>query len=124
MRERYVATESQKRFTPYHVFADELRFDKDVIILVSKDVHARLEMLGRGLKSHCSMFNIFFNQKFDFNQFIDGSRKNILKGNYTYAILTYQDWKVIGEKYGVEHLTKNYDIKSDKATQLILLKER
>ena len=124
MRARYVAIESQKRFTPYHVFADELRFDKDVIILVSRDVRTRSSMLGHDAWSHCGLFNIFFNQTFDYDQFIDGSREDILKGNYTYAFLTWRDWKVISEKYGVEHLTKNYDIKSDKATQLILLKKR
>jgi hypothetical protein len=71
LKQRVVAKISEKRFMPYRVFGDELRFGGDVVILVSKDVHARSWMLGQDVKSHCSMFNIFFNQKFDFNQFID-----------------------------------------------------
>jgi len=118
-----IAQKSVWRFMPYHVFANELRFDRDVIILVSRDVRVRSTMLGRDAWSHCSMFNIFFNQKFDFDQFIDGSWEDIIKGDYTYAILTLQDWKGIGEKYNVEHLTKKYDVESDEATQLILLKK-
>jgi len=124
MKVRYVAKESEKRFIPYRVFADELRFDKDVIILVSKDIRALSSMLGHDAWSHCGMFNIFFNQKFDYDQFIDGSREDILKSNYTYAFLTWRDWKKVYEKYGVEQLTKNYDIETHEATQLILLKKR
>ncbi|UCE98994.1 MAG: hypothetical protein JSV82_07370 [Planctomycetota bacterium] len=124
LKQRVVAKKGEWRFTPYRVFKDELRFDKDKKILVSKDVHARSWMLGRNQNSHCWMFNIFFNQKFDYVQFIDGSREDILKGNYTYAFLTWGDWNAIQEKHNVEHLTKNYDIKSHKETQLILLKKR
>ncbi|MHC4158937.1 MAG: hypothetical protein ACYSSO_07640, partial [Planctomycetota bacterium] len=124
MKVRYVAEESEKRFVPYDVFADELRFDRDVIILVSKDVRTKTKMLGNDAWSHCGMFNIFFNQKFDFNQFIDGSWEDIIKGNYTYAFLTLQDWKGISEKHNVEHLIKNYAAKFNGETQLILLKKR
>ena len=118
-----VAQKSVWRFMPYHVFASELRFDRDVIILVSRDVHASSWMLGRDAWSHCSMFNIFFNQKFDFDQFIDGSWEDIIKGNYTYAILTLQDWKDISEKYNVEHLIQNYTAKFYREKELVLLKK-
>jgi hypothetical protein len=123
LKEGFMAQKSAWRFMPYHVFADELRFDKDVIILVSKDVHARSWMLGRGAKSHCWMFNIFFNQKFDLDQFIDGGWEDIIKGNYTYAILTSQDWKDISEKYDVEHLIQNYTAKIYREKELVLLKK-
>jgi len=124
LKQRVVAKRSEWRFEPYRVFADELRFDKDVKILVSKDVHTRSWMLGRDVRPHCWMFNVFFNQKFDYDNFTDGSWEDILKANYTYAFLTWRDWKGIHEKYNVEHLTKNYDVESHKATQLILLKKR
>jgi hypothetical protein len=124
LKERVVAKRSEWRFEPYRVFENELRFDKDVKILVSKDIHKRSWMLGRRQDAHCWMFNIFFNQKFDYDQFIDGSWEDILKANYTYAFLTWRDWKGIQEKYDVEHLTKNYTVNSNKALQLILLKKR
>ena len=70
------------------------------------------------------MFNIFFNQKYDFDQFIDGSRENILKGGYDYALLTWREWKDISEKHNIEHLKKKYEVKADKQTQLLLFRER
>ena len=124
LKQRVIAKKSDWRYEPYRIFADELRFERDVIILVSKDVHARSWMLGRRQDAHCWMFNVFFNQKFDYDSFIDGNREDILKANYTYAFLTWRDWKDLTEKHDVEHLTKNYAVNSNKALQLILLKKR
>lgn len=123
LKQRAVAKRSEYRYMPYRVFADELRFDKDVKILVSKDVHKRTWMLGRAKSSHYDMFNIFFNQEFDYNQFIDGSWEDILKGDYTYAFLTWQDWDGIRKKHNIEHLIKNYTVKGNKKVKLILLKK-
>lgn len=47
-----------------------------------------------------------------------------LKGDSRYAFLGWWDWKGIGEKHNIEHLTKNYTIKTDRKTQIILLKKR
>jgi hypothetical protein len=123
---------SEWRYEPFRIFADEIRFDEDVKILISKDVHKRFWMLGRDARSHCWMFNVFFNQKCDCGQvlaftresgqFIDGTWEDILKGNYTYAFLTWQDWNGIRGKHNVDHLLRDYTLKADKATQLILLK--
>lgn len=90
-------------------------------------------MLGRNAKAHCHMFNIFYNQNFDYEQFVDGGVEDILKGDYTYAFLTGLDWKGISEKHNVEHLLKDYELKTDERAvyrtrsgpmQLILLKRR
>ena len=124
MKQRVVAKKSEWRFEPYRVFADELRFGEDVKILVSKDIHERSWMLGRPGGANCCMFNVFFNQKFTYEQFIDGEVEDILKGDYTYAFLTWRDWKEISEKHDVEHLLKDYIQKSDNKTQIILLKKR
>ena len=133
LRDRVVAKRSELRFEPYRVFADELTFNKDVKILISKDIHKRSWMLGREYKSQCWLFNVFFNQKFDYDQFVDGSWEDILKGDYTYGFLTSQDWKGISQKYNIKHLLKNYKLKTDKKTayrtrsgamQLVLLKKR
>jgi len=134
LKQRFVAKRSEWRYEPYRVFADEIRFDEDVKILISKDVHKRFWMLGRDGRSHCWMFNIFFNQKCDCGQalhfthesgqFIDGTWEDILKGDYTYAFLTWQDWKGISEKHNVEHLSRDYTLQADKGTQIILLKRR
>jgi hypothetical protein len=124
LKGRIAAQRSEWRYEPYRVFANELSFDKDVKIVVSKNIYASSNMLGRGFESHCWMFNVFFNGKFDVNQFIDGTWDDILKGNYTYAFLTWKDWKGITEKYNVEQLVKNYALKADEATQVVLLKRR
>ncbi len=133
LKQRAVAQRSEWRFEPYRVFADELHFGKDVRILVSKDIHQRSWMLGRDVRGHRWMFNVFFNRQADEEQFIDGTWEDILKGDYTYSFLTGRDWKGISEKHNVEHLLKDYELKTDERAvyhtrsgpmQLILLKRR
>ncbi len=124
LKQRLVARRSEMRYEPYRVFADELRFDKDVRILVSKDIYDRWGMLGRRQDAHCWIFNVFFNQKFEYDQFIDGTWEDILKGDYTYAFLSWWDWSGIRKEHNVDHLMQNYDVKADKRTQIILLKKR
>ncbi len=124
LKQKVVAKKSEWRYEPYRIFADELRFDKDVKILVSKDIYKSSGMLGREVRAHCWMFNIFFNQKFTYDQFIDGSHEDILKGNYTYAFLTFRDWEYIRKEHSVDHLLRDYIPKADKATQILLLKRR
>jgi len=120
-----VARKSQYRYIPYRVFGSELTFGKNKKMLISKDIHKRSWMLAWDEpRFQCYMFNIFFNQKYDFDQFIDGSRENILKSEYDYALLTWREWKEISEQHNVEHLLRNYILKADKTTQLILLKRR
>jgi len=123
LREKITLQRSEFRYEPYRVFANELRFDDDVKILVSKDIYNRSRMLGREVKSHCWLFNVFFNQKFTYEQFVDGGVEDILKGDYTYAFLTWRDLKDIREKHNIEVLVKEYAQKVDKKTQLILLKK-
>lgn len=133
LKQRTVAQRSEWRFEPYRVFEDELQFEKDARILVSKEMHTRSWMLGRNAKAHCHMFNIFYNQNFDYEQFVDGSWEDILKGDYAYAFLTVLDWKGISEKHNVAHLLRDYELKTDERAvyrtrsgpmQLILLKRR
>jgi len=80
-------------------------------------------MLGRGNESHCWLFNVFFNQKFDYEQFIDGNWDDILKADYTYAFLSWRDWDGISQKYNVKHLLRDYVLKVNKKTRTILLKK-
>ncbi|MHC3130103.1 MAG: hypothetical protein IBV52_08535 [Candidatus Bathyarchaeota archaeon] len=133
LKQRTVAQKSEWRFEPYRVFEDELQFEKGARILVSKEMHTRSWMLGRNAKAHCHMFNIFYNQNFDYEQFVDGSWEDILKGDYAYAFLTVLDWKGISEKHNVAHLLRDYELKTDERAvyrtrsgpmQLILLKRR
>jgi hypothetical protein len=126
LERRDTARRSELRYEPYRVFADELRFDKDVRVLVSKDIHARSQslMMGRQAKSHCWLFNVFFNQKFDEDQFAEGGAEDVLKGDYTFAFLTADDWKGISAKHNVEQLLKGYTLRTDSRTQLVLLKKR
>lgn len=133
LNRRLMAKKSEWRFEPCRVFADELRFDKDTKILVSKDVHERSWMLGRDAKANCHMLNIFFNGSLDYDQVVYGGADDILKGDYTYAFLTARDWKDISEKHNVEHLLRDYELKTDRTAvystrsgpmRLILLKKR
>jgi len=133
LKQRTVAQKSEWRFEPYRVFEEELQFEKGARILVSKEMHTRSWMLGRNAKAHCHMFNIFYNQNFDYDQFVDGTWEDILKGDYTYAFLTGRDWKDISEKHNVAHLLRDYELKTDERAvyrtrsgpmQLILLKRR
>lgn len=124
LKQRVAARKSEWRFKPYRAFEGELRFDKDVKLLVSQDIYVRSKMLGRNKKSHCWMFNIFYNQKFDYDRFIEGGRENILKGNYTYAFVTWREWRKITEEHNVDGILRDYILKPDKETQTILLKKR
>jgi hypothetical protein len=126
LKEMQVARKSRYRYGPYRVFKDEFWFGNDVKVLISNDVHKQSWMLGRPEqpKSQCYMFNIYFNQKFDFDQFIEGTSENILKGEYTFALLTMRDWKEISEKHNVKGLLGKYELKADRQTRLMLLKER
>jgi len=124
LKKRVVAQKSEYRYEPYRVYADQLRFDEDVKILVSKDVHKRYWMLGREVRAHCWMFNVFFNQKFTYEQFIDGEPEDILKGDYTYAYLTAQDWEGLRVKHEMQDLLANYDVRTDRTIPIILLKRR
>lgn len=133
LKQRTVAQRSEWRFEPYRVFEDELQFKKGARILISKDIHSSSWMLGRKAKAHCHMFNIFYNQRYNYDQFVDGGVEDILKGDYAYAFLTGRDWKGISEKHNIEHLLKDYELKTDERAvyrtrsgpmQLILLKRR
>lgn len=124
LKQRIVAKKSEYRYTPYRIFADELRFDKDGKILVSKDVHKRTWMLGRKQSSHYDMFNVFFNQHFDRRRFVDGTWEDILKADYTYGFITFYDWNGLSQKHDVEHLENKYALKANKSIQVILLKKR
>jgi len=134
LKKKVAVNKSQWRYEPYRVFADEITFDKNVKILVSADIYKRSWMLGREARAHGWMFNVFFNQEFEcglssnfeheIGQFIDGSWEDILRGDYDYGFLTWRDWNGIREKHDTEQLLRKYTLKSDKKTQLILLKKR
>ena len=124
LRQRAMAKRGERRYEPYRAFADELRFDKDVEILVSKDIHQSSGMLGRGVGAHCWMFNIFFNQKFDVDRFIDGTWDDILKGDYTYAFVTFSDWNGLRQEHNVEGLMRDYAVRADERIRVVLLKRR
>ena len=118
------AQKSEWRFLPYKVFKDQFQFDKDIKVLISEDVHNRSWMLGNRDYRQCWMFNIFFNQKYTDEHFIQGTWEDILKGDYTYGIMTWREWEGIRKKHNVEHLLRDYVKESDGQTRLILLKRR
>jgi len=122
--ERVVAQHSERRYAPYRVFAGELQVDKNVKMLISKNIYTSTRMLGRDRWSHCWMFNVFFNQKLYYENFINGTEEDILKGDYDYAFLTFDDWKGIGEKPESAKLKQNYIARSDMSTQVVFLKKR
>jgi len=115
---------SEWRFLPYKVFKDDFRFDKNLKVLISENLFKRSWMLGKSQHRQQNMFNVFFNKRYSIDHFIHGKWEDVLKGDYTYAILTWRDWNGIRKKYNVSSLLKKYATKSDARTQLILLKRR
>jgi hypothetical protein len=83
---------SKWRFEPCRAFKDDLKFDSNTKIVVSKNVFGRTWLMGRDARAHCHIFNIFFNQKLRYDQFTDGTDADILKGEYDYALLLADDF--------------------------------
>ncbi|HPS55476.1 MAG TPA: hypothetical protein PLP05_07760, partial [Sedimentisphaerales bacterium] len=119
-----VKNSSEWRYQPYKSFGDQLRFDKDVKILISKDIYSKSWMLGRDDRSHCWMFNIFFNKKFEYEQFIDAEFNDITALDYTFAFLTFDDWNKLSENKLTAQLQQKYEIKTDKNIGIVFLKKR
>ena len=124
LSERVTAKRSQWRYEPYRIFGDQLSFGEDVKVLVTNDVHVRSWFLGRERQSQCWMFNLYFNQKFNYDQFIHSRNlEDVLKADYTYAFLTWRDWNSVREKFNIEELVDKYEIKSNQSSRLVLLKK-
>ncbi len=124
LKQRVVAQQSKMRYLPYSVFKDDIKIEKTMRILVSKSFYAQYKMLGRNYIPHCWMFNVFFNQKLDQSQFIDGTADDILKGGYDYGFVTQSDWQTINKKPEFETLMRNYTFRIDPQTKFVLLKKR
>ena len=118
-----VAQRSRWRFEPYRAFADEFTFEKDTKILVSQSVHKQSWMLGRDVRGHRWTFNVFFNQKFNHDQFVDATLDDIINTDYTFALITFGDWKQLVDTHKAEQIQKKYIVKPNKQLQLILLKK-
>jgi len=118
------AKKSEWRFLPYKVFKDEFQFDKDIKVLISEDLFKRSWMLGKSQHRQQNMFNVFFSKGYSIDHFIYGTWEDVLKGDYTYAIVTMRDWEGIRKKHNVDHLLRDYVTKSHGQTRLILLKRR
>jgi len=121
------ADKSRWRFLPYEVFKGEIKFEKDIKVLVSEDIHNRSWMLGSHVSRQCWMFNIFFNQRYAEDNFIHGTQEDILKGGYTYGFITAWEWEDIGKKHNVDHLKKDYNMRLENIRgriPIILLKRR
>ena len=106
-------TRSRWRYEPCRIFKNQMKFDKDTKILISKNLFSGMWLLGRNAQAHCHMFNIYLNQKLNYDQFIDGGLEDILKGGYTYAILTSDDLAVLQKSPQFDRLLKNYEVKQD-----------
>ena len=121
------ADKSRWRFLPYEVFKDEIKFEEEMKVLVSEDIHKRSWMLGNHVSRQCWMFNIFFNRKYAEDNFIHGTQEDILKGGYTYAFITAWEWEQISKKHNVDHLNKDYSVRHENirgSIPIILLKGR
>ena len=81
------------------------------------------------------MFEVFFNKGLDYGsgsayqrkssgQFINGDWGDIIKGNYRFGIITWQDWQGILGQYDIRSLLEQYQVKKDLSTDLLLLERR
>ena len=81
------AIKSKWRFEACRVFKNDFKFNQDTKILVSRVVFPATWSMGRDAPAHCHIFNIYFNQKLRYEQFINASDADILKGDYDYCLL-------------------------------------
>jgi hypothetical protein len=124
---------SEWRFAPLSVFGKYLELDKNKKILVSQNVHKETWMLGRNRESQTWILNVGLNQKLSYDQVIDGSEADILKGDYDYAILIADEQTVqMSKKPEFQKLLEKYELKQADALHpsgkgvvpLVLLKKR
>jgi hypothetical protein len=124
---------SEWRFEPLSLFGKYLELDKNKKILVSQNVHKKTWMLGRNQQSQTWIFNVGLNQKLSYDQFIDGSEADILKGDYDYAILIADEQTAqMSKKPEFQKLLSKYELiqadaphpSGEGAVPLILLKKR
>jgi len=124
---------SKWRYEPCRIFKDEFEFGKDTKVLISKNLHKSTWMLGRNVESHCQMFNIFFGAKLGYEQFVDGTEEDILRGEYDYALLiSDNETQQLMQKAEFKQLTGKYELRQSNAVHpggqgvvpLILLKRR
>ena len=80
--------------------------------------------MGRDAEAHCHIFNIYFKQKLEYKQFIDGKIEDIPKGGYTYAILLTNDFAALQNNPAFAKLLAGYEMKADNTLPLILLKSK
>jgi hypothetical protein len=121
------AQKSEWRFSPYKVFEDEFRLDKDIKVLVSENLYKHYWMLGKSQNRQRSMFNIFFNTTYPIEHFVHGTWEDVMKGDYTYGLLAGHDWDGIqkADKARADSLSRKYSVirrRIDPRIEIVLLK--
>jgi hypothetical protein len=122
---------SKWRYEACRVFKNEFKFEKDTRILVSKDLFQSTWLLGRDAQAHCHMFNIYFNSRLRYEQFIDGSEEDILKADYDYAVISVEDMINLRQKEAFTNIMQKYRLVEGQAVypwtgsllQIFLLKK-
>lgn len=119
-----VATKNRNRYKPFLVFRDKFDFEKDARIFISKNIYELAHALGRDYIADCCMFNIVYNQKYEYNQFTQADPLELLKADFTYAFITWNDLAQIRKEYGTDRLQLKYTLETDKSVPIVLLKKR
>lgn len=104
---------SYRRYGVLRKFEDDLKFDKDTKILISQSIHKDSWMMGRDSQAHCHMLNIFLGSKLSYDQVIDGTGEDIIKGGYDYAILHGYDTVQLKNHPAFMKLLESYEVKTD-----------
>lgn len=124
IKSKRTLTQSQWRYEPYRVFADKIEFEPDTKMFISENLHVRSWFLGRERSSQCWMFNIYFNQSFDYDQFLHGKTEDIFKWPFTHGFVTSEEWAKIKTLPGTKDWIKHYSVIPDSSIKVVLLKKK
>lgn len=99
-----------EEFRPFRVYADSIRYTPEMTMLVSNGLHEADGSLGVDRDSCKRMFTVFFDQPADFDQFAYDDPRVLVRGGFTYAFLSEDEWeqlrsegldRAIGARYAV-----------------------
>jgi hypothetical protein len=125
LRYRTIARDSERRFYPLTAFSDKIRFHDGIRILVSKDIFAQYEMLGKYDMQHAWFFNLRFRQHLTPEQVVPaGDLEPVRKGTFSYVFLTRRDWEKLERSPGAESIARTYRVFADGENKLRLLRSR
>lgn len=97
---REIVGSSERRFRPFAENSTVLQYSPDMHILISPDIYAQHQILGRDRESNLWMYSLIFLEKasleqFDYEQY---DQNLLLTSEYDHIFLSDQEWASIDER--------------------------